>query len=186
VEPVALGEGFAAVLAAAQTGAEWAMASLYRQYQPSLLRYLSARAGQDGEDIASAAWLDAARNLGTFDGGEDHFRRWLFTIANRRLTDFLRRRSRRSREVLDEAPDAPAGASSATADLAIAAIAGDDAARRIAAVLPPDQAAVVLLRVVAGFSVEEVAEILERRPGAIRVMSHRALRRLAEEFGDDV
>jgi DNA-directed RNA polymerase specialized sigma24 family protein len=32
--------------------------------------------------------------------------------------------------------------------------------------------------------VPEVAQIMERSPGAVRVMCHRALRRLATRFGD--
>jgi DNA-directed RNA polymerase specialized sigma24 family protein len=38
--------------------------------------------------------------------------------------------------------------------------------------------------VVGGFTVPEVAQIMERSPGAVRVMCHRALRRLATRFAD--
>ena len=44
---------------------------------------------------------------------------------------------------------------------------------------PPSQADIVLLRVLGGLSIGEVAKILGTRPGAIRVLQHRALRRLA-------
>jgi len=40
--------------------------------------------------------------------------------------------------------------------------------------LPPDQAEVVLLRVLGGFDASELAEILGKRPGAIRVLQYRA------------
>jgi RNA polymerase sigma-70 factor (ECF subfamily) len=45
--------------------------------------------------------------------------------------------------------------------------------------LPPDQADVVLLRVLADLSVKDVAEILGKQPGAVRALQHRAIRRLA-------
>ena len=48
--------------------------------------------------------------------------------------------------------------------------------------LPPDQAEIILLRVVAGLPVEEVAAITGRRPGTVRVLQHRALRRLADRL----
>ena len=48
------------------------------------------------------------------------------------------------------------------------------------AVLSPDQAEVVLLRVVGGLRVSQVAELLGKRPGTVRVLQHRGLRRLAE------
>src|SRR6266511_5794041 len=49
------------------------------------------------------------------------------------------------------------------------------------ATLPPDQAEVVLLRILGGLSVREVAVITGKRPGTVRVLQHRALRRLARE-----
>jgi RNA polymerase sigma-70 factor (ECF subfamily) len=54
------------------------------------------------------------------------------------------------------------------------------AALALLAELPPDQAEVVVLRVVGGLEVAEVARIVGKRPGAVRVLAHRGLRRLAE------
>ena len=50
--------------------------------------------------------------------------------------------------------------------------------------LPPDQAEVVLLRVLADLDVDEVAELLDRTSNWVRVTLHRALRRLAERLGE--
>ena len=47
--------------------------------------------------------------------------------------------------------------------------------------LPPEQADVILLRVVEGLDVEEVAKALGRPPATVRSLQHRALRRLARE-----
>jgi RNA polymerase sigma-70 factor, ECF subfamily len=55
---------------------------------------------------------------------------------------------------------------------------------RIAA-LPPGQAEVVLLRILAGFEVADVAKIVGKKPGAVRVLQHRALQRLAEQLARD-
>ena len=74
---------------------------------------------------------------------------------------------------------------SAEAD-AFAGSMGEEAARRIVAALPPDQAEIVLLRVVAGLSVEQVAAITKRRPGSVRVMQHRALSRLSRTFSPEL
>jgi len=46
--------------------------------------------------------------------------------------------------------------------------------------LPPHQAEVILLRVVAGLDTETVARLVGRNPGAVRVAAHRGLRRMAE------
>jgi RNA polymerase sigma-70 factor (ECF subfamily) len=72
------------------------------------------------------------------------------------------------------------------ADAVMASLGGAEAARQIAAVLPPAHAEIVLLRVVGGFTAEEVAEITGKRPGAVRVIAHRALRKLAKEISPDL
>jgi RNA polymerase sigma-70 factor, ECF subfamily len=51
--------------------------------------------------------------------------------------------------------------------------------------LPRDQAEVVLLRVVAGLDVVQVATITGKRPDTVRVVAHRALRRLARRLDAD-
>ena len=61
-------------------------------------------------------------------------------------------------------------------------VSAEEAAAAIAAVLTPDQADVVLLRVLAGLDVDQVAQILRKRPGTVRVLQHKALRRLAGRF----
>jgi RNA polymerase sigma-70 factor (ECF subfamily) len=143
------------------------------------LRYLRAQAPTHGEDLASEVWLDAAAGLGRFDGNEAGFRRWLFTIAHRRLIDF-RRREQRRRTILDSLGPIDAAAADPEAEALIASDA-EAALARIAS-LPPGQAEVVLLRIVAGFDVEEVSAIVDRTPGAVRVLQHRALKRLSEEL----
>lgn len=157
------------------------MAELYRAHQPALLRYLRARAqGRargEVDDLAQQAWIDALRNLRRFKGDDAAWRPWLFTIAQRRLVDLLRRQGRRPEHPLDDAE--PPSPGDAAGDVE-AAMAGEHAARRITELLPPDQAEVVLLRVVAGFDVDEVARIVRKRPGNVRVLQHRGLRRLAE------
>jgi len=186
-----LGDQFQGILTAAQDGGEWAVAVLYRWLQPTLVGYLRSRAGDDAEDLASETWLAVARGLASFAGDEGAFRSWVFTIAHRRLVDHHRATARRPRShslsraegddrqgpVELPAADDPAG------DV-MAALGTEDAVRRIVALLPKDQAEIVLLRVVAGLPVEDVAAITGRKPGTVRVLQHRALRRLAERLDD--
>jgi RNA polymerase sigma-70 factor, ECF subfamily len=51
------------------------------------------------------------------------------------------------------------------------------------AALPPDQAEAVALRVIGELSVADVAEVMGRREGHVRVLVHRGLRRLAAQVG---
>jgi RNA polymerase sigma-70 factor, ECF subfamily len=169
---------FVETLEAAQRGQEWALAATWRAFNPPLLRFLRARDPVAAEDIASETWIRAARSLGAFEGTEVEFRAWLFTIARRAAIDWQRRRARRPTTVaLDnvaevEHHDDPADRAAGGAEL--------ERLLAFVARLPADQAEVVLLRVIAGLDVAAVGEILGKRPGTVRVMQHRALRRLAE------
>jgi RNA polymerase sigma-70 factor (ECF subfamily) len=181
-----IGEGFDDVLAAAQTGADWAVAVLYRSLQPRLLRFLRAQAPQDAEDIASQAWLEVARGLPRFAGGEDDFRALVFTVARRRLANHRRAARRRPADLAGDDTLTAVAAPGTAEDEALAHLQGEEAARLIARLLSPEQAEIVLLRVVSGFTVDEVAGMVGRRPGTVRVLQHRALRRLAQRLGDDL
>jgi RNA polymerase sigma-70 factor (ECF subfamily) len=179
-----IGPSFTAVLAAAADGDELAFGVLWRDLQPALLRYLNAFARGAGEDLASETWLRVVGGLGSFTGDERAFRAWVFTVARHRAVDRWRRAARHQDELvpLDALTDLPAADDPAGA--AVDAISSQAAVARIAT-LPRDQAEVVLLRVVAGLEVAEVAAITGKRPGNVRVLAHRALRRLAAQLTED-
>ena len=180
-----IGASFDAVLASASGGDEHAFAILWRDLQPALLRYLRVIAPAACEDLASETWLEVARGLSRFQGNEVGFRSWVFTVARHRTVDWRRREARHPSIPLppEEVPERP-GPSDA-ADPVLEAI-STRAALALIAELPPDQAEVVTLRVVAGLDVAQVAEIVGKRAGAVRVLAHRGLRRLAERLGADL
>jgi RNA polymerase sigma factor (sigma-70 family) len=177
-----LGEQFSEVLEGARAGSEQAFSRLYKDLNASLLRYFAAHAPSEAQDLTADTWLAAASNLHAFEGDERAFRAWLFTIAHRKLVQHWRDLGRR--------PVQPAGAelfaaivdASDTEQRALAGSEAAAAARTLAALLTPDQAHVVLLRVLGGLTVDEVAAAMGKRPGTVRVLQHRALRRLAEKL----
>ncbi len=171
---------FQGALAAARLGEEWAVALLWRDLHPRILRYLRVAVGDsDAEDLASDVWLEAARGLGRFDGDASAFRAWVFTIARRRVIDVGRRVQRRRTDPMSP-HQIDRGSDGAPGELE-GRLALDAALRRVAR-LPPDQAEVVALRVLAGLSAEQVAEIVGKRAGTVRVLQHRGLQRLANEL----
>ncbi|NKE62029.1 sigma-70 family RNA polymerase sigma factor, partial [Lentzea sp. PSKA42] len=133
------------VLIAARRGDEDAFRALYRDVQPKLLRYLQVLVGADAEDVASDAWLQIARDLGSFRGNVDGFRGWATTIARNRAMDHLRRQQRRPvvHGTVEDVTE-PAGQED-TAQAAVDSVA-TDAALALIARLPRDQAEAVLLR----------------------------------------
>jgi RNA polymerase sigma-70 factor (ECF subfamily) len=175
---------FEQTLTAARFGEPWALGALYRAFQPGMLRLLQVIAPHHAEDLASDVWLDVAGALPRFSGDERAFRGWLATIARRRVIDAHRRAGRRrttTGEDLGErpGPDRPD-------ESAVAFLSAQSAIGRVTSVLSPDQAHVVLMRVVGGLDVAEVARALGKQPGAVRALQHRALRRLARQLGPEV
>ena len=169
-----------AAVDAARSGDRAAISLLFRDLQPRLLRYLRSQLPEGAEDVASETWLALAPRLGEVEGGVVGLRRLAFTIARRRLVDERRRRAARPVPADGPMPEDAAGLRSGTEDEAIAALGAQEAVDLVVRTLPADAAEIVLLRVVAGLSADEVAVILGRTPGAIRVAQHRALARLAE------
>jgi len=175
-----LGARFDAVLRRAQAGDAAAVGELWRDANPMLLRYLRVTAGQDAEDIASATWLRAAEGFDTFSGGEPGFRRWLVTIARNTHLDDVRRASRRREQPSEDVGELAEQRRERSPDAAVQVEERMSTRRalRLIGSLPPDQAELVLLRVVVGLDVGDVAAVTGRSPGAVRVAVHRALRRL--------
>jgi RNA polymerase sigma-70 factor (ECF subfamily) len=180
---VAGGE-FGDVLAAAQAGAPWAIATLWRRLHPRLLRFLRGLDASAAEDIEADAWLAAARGLRRFEGGEHQFDAWMFTIARNRLIDWRRAEARRSTVSLTAEDLGNASVDDDPADTVVDALHADAAVALIREGLSPDQAEVILLRVLGGLDVAEVAAIVGKRPGTVRVLQHRGLRRLAEMLAE--
>jgi RNA polymerase sigma-70 factor, ECF subfamily len=170
---------FADALEAARRGDERALAALWQELQPALLRYLRAVEPGAAEDIASDTWLEVTRRLDRFCGGEREFRGWLFTIARHRLIDARRRAARHRTAPVAWIPER-AGRDDPAAD--VLAGLSTEASLRLVSELPPEQAEAVLLRVMAGLDTERVARIMGKQPGNVRVLSHRGLRNLARRL----
>lgn len=175
-----LGEDFVAALDGARQADERAFALLYRDAHPPLLRYLRGMSGEYAEDAASETWLEVARGLDGFEGPEPAFRAWLFAIARRKLIDRIRYETRRPSASWDDLELV----GPVTRDVAEDVVDADSTQHALALVrtLPRDQAEAVLLRVVADLDYADVAQIMDRTPGAVRVLVHRGLRRLEQEL----
>ncbi len=175
-----LDDDFEHVLGLAQAGDDAAVARLYRDLNPAVLRFLSAQAGDAAEDLAQETWIAVAKGLVAFVGDERAFRGWVFTIARRRLIQLWRDRGRRPSVPL--APEDLA-ALAGFEDGPEATVTGRAAAAALIDGLAPEQAEIILLRVVGGFEAAEVAEIVGRTAVAVRVLQHRALKRIGSRLG---
>jgi RNA polymerase sigma-70 factor (ECF subfamily) len=173
-------ESLQGAFAAACRGDEAAVGVVYRSLHPHLLRYLRHHVGPSAEEVASDVWLGIAGRLTDFSGTVDEFRALLFTIARRRVLDH-RRRWARSVSMVPLTDDS-GHEYVEFEDMTVQRLTAQGAVELLVQHLPPEQAEIVLLRVLGDLDVDEVAAITGKSKVAVRVAQHRALRRLRHVF----
>jgi RNA polymerase sigma-70 factor (ECF subfamily) len=162
--------------------------ALYRKYVAQVYSFAlyELRDHHEAEDVTERTFMLALSGLSSFeeradpaDGEASTFRIWLFRIARNAVANH--RRSARRRPV---APLEAAAALADPFDLARAAAVRDEARGAWEAVgrLPDDRRRVVVLRFVEEMSAAEIAGVLGRTEGAVRVLLHRALRSVAADL----
>lgn len=179
-----IGPNFLTVLQAARLGAEWAWTELYRDLSPRVLRYLRAHGAFEAEDLLGEVFVSVVRKIAEFDGGEEQFRAWVFTIARNRLFDQARVSARRpvdyvAPELLHDCADVD------DAEVAVMRRLANDRVAATLARLTPDQRDVIFLRVIAGLPIEEVASVLGKQPGAVKSLQRRGLDAIRREISGE-
>lgn len=172
-----------AAVRAARDGDQEAFRLLYREVQPGLLRYLRGLVGEDAEDLASETWLQVARDIRAFRDEGAGFRAWAVTVARHRALDHLRRNQRRPSATLPADVLVELADPLDTAD-EVVRLESTNATVALIATLPRDQAEAVLLRVVVGLDAKTAAQVMGKRPGAVRTAAWRGLRTLAERLAE--
>lgn len=162
---------------AARHGDAEAVDVLLREFRPRIFRYAMSRLGdfQTAEDVTQETCVALVGALPTYEDRGSRLSSFVFGIANNKVAMEFRSAGRRppttTDDVLSERPHARPGPE----DLAVL---GDEV-RSLAeplATLSSRDREVLLLRVVAQLSAEEVAEALDMTSGAVRVAQHRALK----------
>ena len=155
---------------------------LYRRYVDRVYSYAFYQLGDhhEAEDVTERTFLSALAAIGRYRDDGSTFRAWLFRIAHNAIANAHRSRARRRTEPIESIaePHAP-GADPA------AVVAGADrsrAVREALARIPTERRQVIVLRFVDGLSSREIGAVLDRSPGAARVLLHRALADLAAEL----
>ena len=158
---------FDQVVEEAIRGSDSAFTLIWRNYQPRMVRYL-AMFTSEPEDLCSEVWIKIATSIKSFQGDSKAFKGWIYTIARNAATDLARKKARSGTSVeLDESDWI--GENSTMVEVM-------DLVKR----LPQEYAEVIMLRVVADLDASEVAEIVGKTQGNVRVLTHRGLKQLNE------
>jgi RNA polymerase sigma-70 factor (ECF subfamily) len=151
-----------------------ALDRLAADLRPKLHRYCARMTGSviDGEDVVQEALLKVVETAQRGDAVE-HPEAWLFRIAHNTAVDFLRRRARQPIQLDDEALHMIPDPVDETAQRQAAA-----ASLRTFMRLPTAHRSSVILADVLGYSLREVAQVMETSIPAVKSSLHRARERL--------
>lgn len=177
---LSIGDEFDVVLDAARAGASWAFERLYHDIAPAVTGYARVQGSTEPEDLCSEVFMGVFAGLASFEGSEQQFRSWVFTIAHRRLTDERRRRARRPVTPVEDVTVLDRAGGNAEQD-ALDAVGSRDV-RRLCAELTGEQRDVLLLRIVADLTVEQIATVTGRSVGAVKALQRRALSALRKKI----
>lgn len=172
----------------AATGDQAAVDRLLRHVREMTHRYCQARLGSTPgsahtvDDAVQEVCLSVLDSIEDYRLEEGSFEAFVYTLASRRVADQLRTLYRVPVPVADipdevEIDPTPEEAAMASEDARMA--------RDLLSLLPDTQRELLILRVVVGLSSEEVADVLDMTPGAVRVAQHRALSKLRAVVSSD-
>jgi len=167
----------------AQKGDAESFGIIYEIFAERIYRYiyLKTSSREEAEDLTQQVFVRAWEALPQFEFKKNPFSSWLYSIARNLITDFYRKKkpdfSLDSENAL-EMPD--------DLDLTERLIIQDEVRQVFEAInqLPLEQKDLLLLRFVDDLSYDEIASIMNKSPLTLRVIQHRALKRLKELMGE--
>ena len=149
---------------------------LYDMYVDRVYRHVYYRVGNvaDAEDLTQQVFLKAWQAIDRYKRAASPFVAWLMTISHNLVVDFYRVK----KDKLYLEAEVTADDSASSPERIAEALFEQQQLRRVILQLPGEQQQVILLRFIEGFRYAEIAAVLGKSEGAIRVMLHRALVRL--------
>ncbi|MGL4649706.1 MAG: sigma-70 family RNA polymerase sigma factor, partial [Caldilineaceae bacterium] len=158
------------LLEAAVTYDESALGELYDRYEARIFSYIYRRTGDEtvAEDLTAQVFVKMLQAIRDRRAWHSSFSGWLYRIAHNVVIDQYRQRDRQAQIGLDEAPDLVAEDDdpAVSAELRLTA----DKVRFAMRQLTDEQAEVLSLRFLEGYSIFEVASLMNKTEGAIKAL----------------
>lgn len=155
-----------------------AFGRLYDMYVDRVYRHVYYRVGNvaDVEDLTQQVFLKAWEAIDRYKKTASPFLAWLMTISHNLVVDFYRTKKDKTYLEVEITADNLASSPERVAEARFE----QQQLRRAILQLPGEQQQVILLHLVEGFRHAEIAALLGKSEGAIRVILHRALARLRQ------
>ena len=169
------------LISQAAQGDETAVLTLYNQHKTAVYTYVYYRTGGDhalAEEITAELFTRLVAQLPNFVYRERPLLAWLYTVARHCLADHFRRDGRFAQEPLPQNYPDKAAEPEQVAHQSLEAVRLGQANTQ----LTEAQRDVVILRFIEGRSVAETAELLDKKEGAVKTLTRRALAALRRQL----
>ena len=187
---------FAQVIRQARYHDEEALVALYQHALPVIYRYALARLGRSDlvEDVVSDVFLVMVESIGELRTEQEAgFYAWLLQIAQGKISRALRNLTRSERRNI-RLPGTYTADGHSTVELLATDLVSNPVALHewretleevglALGSLSAEQQVIVIGRFLAGQKIEDLAQVLGKQPGAVRVLQFRALNTLAKQLG---
>lgn len=164
---------------------EAALSELYDRYETKIYSYIYRRTSDQvlSEDLTAQVFLKMLEAIQSERAWHSSFSGWLYRIAHNLVIDHYRARDRQKQVSIDDVPFMPDSGTGPVraAELALDAEALRSAMRR----LTDDQAQVLTLRFLEGYSFGEIADMMDKTEGAVKALQHRAVATLRQLLSYD-
>jgi len=153
-----------------------AFGRLYDMNVDRVYRHIYYRVGNeaDAEDLTQQVFLKAWQAIDRYKKMASPFIAWLMTICHNLVVDFYR--TKKDKAYLEA--EVLASDSASSPERAAEASFEQQRLRRAILQLGGDEQQVVILRFIEGFEFGEIASLLKKKEGNVRVILHRALVKL--------
>ncbi len=158
-----------------------AFGELYTLFNEKIYRYVfyHVKDKMTAEDITEEVFMKAWKAIDSCKGKEPTFQAWLYRIAHNQVIDYLRtRRVFVAIEVADEAKDS-------TIEQEVEGALEWQELLGIIGCLPEKQRQVVILKFIEDLDNSEIAQVVGKSEGAVRILQMRALATLRQQLGGE-
>lgn len=163
------------------------LTTIYQRYAPALFAYLHRHAGvlEDTEDLLLEVFQAALERQGFECLGAKEQEAWLWCVARNKVADYHRRRVRRQGMSLELVPEDVYGQDEETPEMLL--LRQESYARLHESIqrLPAPQQEIVRLRFALGLRSAEIAAVLHKSEGAVRVTLSRTLKFLRKIYENE-
>lgn len=165
-----------------KNGKKEAFGLLYDHYQPRIYRFIYLKVSQkeDAEDLTHQVFLSALRKINEYEERGLPFSGWLYRIARNEVIDFYRKRKLKvSLEEVNNTDSNLINLDQELNDKIDLKIQIENVKKAILK-LKADYQDIIIMRFVDDLSIKEIAQVLQKSEGAVKLMQHRAIKALRQ------